>query len=82
LPLPLSTPKSDPIPITLSDGESAKWYYLLDENVSAIAEELVKAKKDTKALRCGISTSHGKGILIKLDDSLIDAIIKELTDKI
>ena len=81
-----SIPGTSQIPLTLTEGKSAKWLYemnhikneLITKKPDVAGTPIVSSKKDAKSLVCELRTNHRKNIVIRPDRKQIDLIIAAL----
>ncbi len=75
---------SDGIPVTLADGQVAKWGIPLNKEMQWIKELVggfVKTESDAHTLRFLVFPTHGAAKAIKPDHSLVEPILEALRSK-
>lgn len=75
---------SDGIPVTLADGQVAKWGIPLNQDMQWIRDLVggfVKTESDARTLRFLVFSTHGDEMVIKPEQPLVEQILKALRSK-
>lgn len=75
---------SDGIPVTIGDGEVAKWGIPVGEDkkwIKDLAGDFVRTEKDAATLRFVVYTTHGHDKVLKPEQPLVGEIKKAIKDK-
>jgi hypothetical protein len=72
---------SDGIPVTLADGQVAKWGIPLNQDmrwIKDLVDGFIKTESDANTLRFLVFPTHGVEKAIKPEQPLVEQILKEL----
>ena len=75
---------SDGVPVTIGDGEVAKWGIPVGEDkrwIKDLVKDFVITEKDAETLRFVVYTTHGHDKVIKPEEPLVQEIKKAIKEK-
>ena len=75
---------SDGIPVSINDGEVARWGIPLNEDkkwLKELTDGFVNSKLDAKSLRFFVNPTHGATKILKPEPGLVNEIISVLKDQ-